>query len=183
MTQREINLQFDQMGFMLHWMVHTKKKHSLWVLKLNTKRNLSAVAPSNFASCCWVNSRFSTVKLDQQLLTCQYRYQHIAMHSSLYRAELSSDSRDKSGRPLSSASQKRRGWLSLQTTCCLFELTWRLPLTDDEDEAVWLEGSQKARDDSRRKERLFEAADLDRAFIQQHLPVTAVCVEPDSIDW
>lgn len=46
------------------------------------------------------------------------------------------------------------------------EMTWRLPPTDDEEGASWLEGSQK---DTRRKGRLSETAGLDRAFIQQHL--------------
>lgn len=52
----------------------------------------------------------------------------------------------------------------------LSELTWRLPSTDDEEEAAWLEAFLgKRRKGPRRKDGLSEAAGLDSAFIQQHL--------------
>lgn len=111
----------------------------------------------------------STVKLDQQLLTRSVSAGTLRCTHSLYGAEVNRDSCEICKRIRSSASHKRRGWLSLQTTCCLSELTWRLPPTDDEEEAAWLEGSQKAQKDTRRKGRLSETAGLDRAFIQQHL--------------
>lgn len=83
--------------------------------------------------------------------------------------ELNGGSRKIYKRLQSQARHKRRGWLPLRTTCCPSELTWRLPPTDDEEKAAWLEGSQKMQKDTRRKGRLSETAGLDRAFIQQHL--------------
>lgn len=109
----------------------------------------------------------STVKLDQQLPTLSVSTDTLRCTDSLYWAELNSGSCTSSRS--SSASHKRRGWLSPQTTCCLSELTWGLPPTDDKEGAVWLEGSQKAQRDTRRKGRLSETAGLDRTFIQQHL--------------
>lgn len=110
----------------------------------------------------------SDVKFDQQLLTrCVTAGMDTLQCTNLhFRAGLNWDfillSRSR-------VQPDVRGWLSPLTTCCLHELTWSLPPADDEEEAAWLKGSQKLKRDSRRKERLCETADIDKAFIQQHL--------------
>lgn len=78
-------------------------------------------------------------------------------HERIHCAEPPSRSR---GHPVT----KGRG--SWRTTCCLGGTTRRLPPTDDEEGAPWLEGSQSA---ARRKGRLSGPAGRDRASIQQHL--------------
>ena len=120
-----------------------------WVLKKTEYWNytvcyFSTVAPSKYVPYML---GLSAVKLDQQLLTRGVTTGTGALlcTDSLLRTETFFVSSTSRVQPV------RRGWLSPPTTCCLHELTWRLPPTDDVEEAAWLEGSQKLKKDSRKK--------------------------------